>query len=534
MSRENLKYVLGHYANCSESNFGLHGLDLDKISITGLCADSRKIRTGNVFFAIVGDHHDSHLQIPEMVKAGASAIVHELELAPETIALCLHHRTCCVRVKHTREALSYAASQWFGRPQDELVMVGVTGTDGKSSTVFFTWQLLIKAGIKAGFFSTVAISYGGNVLDNDLRQSTPEPLELFSILARMRDEQLSHVVMESTSHGLSEKTARLQEIAFQAAAFTNLSHEHLEFHGTYENYRNDKGNLFRKLQANLACNFPSPKAVINRGDSQAEWFYQTSSDHLQAQNILLYESELNLTKQPTLPDAYLRAINIVQSPDAVQFDLCIGQSTIKNCSIGFPGAFNVENVCAALVLASQCLNCSVSNLVKFLPSLVGVKGRLVPVKLGQPYTVLIDYAHTPGSFAKILPQIAAVCKNRLIIVFGSAGERDKEKRPMLGSLAAQYGQVLVLTNEDPRLEDELAIIDQIKAGARLFSKDIPIECIPNRRLAIEKALGIAQVGDTVAFLGKGHERSIVVGDRKMPWDEETQVREVLLSMGFKN
>lgn len=485
-------------------------------AIHSLSADSREAGPGALFFAIKGLHTDSHDLISGLLDQHIAAVVIEHAIDPTVQAKAAGLGIPVVMVPHARSVLSHAAAAWFGFPARKLQIVGVTGTDGKSSTVFFIWQLLQKSGLKAGFFSTVSISYGDEAQPNQLRQSTPEPLELHSILARMVANGVTHVVMESTSHGLSPLTARLADIDFVGGAFTNLSHEHLEFHGTYEQYRHDKANLFRK--ARQFC-------VLNRGDKEAGYMAAQSKAP-----VLFYQLVNNAGPAPNpdhLPRPALWADGTVDGPDYLEFRLHDAAGTTWPVHLPFPGIFNAENLMAALLVAMQLTGRKISHFLPFMPGLKGVKGRMIPVREGQDYAVLVDYAHTPGSFERLFPLFRASCPGKLIAVFGSAGERDTTKRPMQGRIAASHADILVLCNEDPRLEDELAIIDQIAAGALAVNPALPIYRIPDRYQAMRQAFSLAKPGDLVLLLGKGHEQSIVLKTGKIPWDDEEMARKAI-------
>jgi UDP-N-acetylmuramoyl-L-alanyl-D-glutamate--2,6-diaminopimelate ligase len=389
-------------------------------------------------------------------------------------------------------------------------------------------------GVRSGFFSTVAMQTADAVIPNGLRQSTPEALELHGVLADMVARGKTHAVIESTSHGLSRRTARLLDVPFRVAVFTNLSHEHLEFHGTYEQYRSDKANLFRDL---VATPGQAAFAVVNAGDPEAGYFTAACR-----QPVLGYGSELC---PPALAEGragrlQLFASEIAAGSDSSEFTLHYapdgrilpwpaGSARVR---LPLPGTFNIENIMAALLACAGVLSRSPLELLGALGGLVGIKGRMLPVNQGQPFSVIVDYAHTPGAYAKVLPMFRAGTTGRLIAVFGSAGERDQDKRPMQRELAARYCDELVLTNEDPRLEDELAIIDQIAAGALAQRPGMPVWRIPDRRAAIRHAIALAKPGDTVILLGKGHEQCIIFPDGKHPWDEETVARGILAESGW--
>jgi UDP-N-acetylmuramoyl-L-alanyl-D-glutamate--2,6-diaminopimelate ligase len=489
--------------------------------VTGLAYDSRQVEPGSAFFALPGIHTDGHSYIAEAVRAGAVAVVHSKEVDE------LQPNVTYVQVEDVRRELSRAAHRFYDEPSDSLTVIGVTGTDGKSTTVYLIYQLLERLGLKTGFISTVNMKVDAAVADNTYRQSTPEAPEIHEALARMRAVGLTHAVVEATSHGLSHKTSRLRDVSFDIGVFTNLSHEHLEFHGSFDQYRSDKANLFRAL----------PKtglAVINAADENAAYFAEQTEAALCLYGV---GTETELSKK-----AELFARDLEADLSGTSFALLAGETAAAVETAGaesiparlnLPGAYNVENALAAVAVARKLSETPLSEIGDVLPKLNGVKGRFTPVVLGQPFSVIVDYAHTPGSFARLLPWVREHVSGRLILVFGSAGERDRDKRRLQGEIACGYADVLVLTDEDPRLEDPMTIINQIATGCPP-EREREVHRIPDRRRAIRHALVEARAGDAVLFLGKGHEASIIYASGKIAWDEESEVRDALKEMGYEN
>jgi len=477
-----------------------------------LCTDSRQVKPGAVFFAIPGVHADGHTFIAGAITSGAQVIVHQnpLDHQPGIIY---------IQTADVRQVLSYAASAWFDHPSHSLCLIGVTGTDGKSSTTYFLQQLLELSGVKCGFFSTVAYKSSSGMQANSYRQSTLEALELNEILASMRDSGLTHAVIEATSHGLSQLTCRLKHIRFHAGIFTNLSHEHLEFHGSMEQYAYDKANLFRSLSP-----YQGQEAfgIINDQDTWADYMAAACTGR-----ALRYRSGTPLASHTV----DLQATDLRSNAGGIDFTLHY-QNQAQNTGIPLLGDFNVANVLAALLAASRLLSVSLFSLLPLLGKLKSVQGRMLSVQQGQNFTVIVDYAHTPGSFETILPSLRQATPGKLILVFGSGGERDREKRPLQGAIASRFADMLVLTNEDPRLEDEMGILQDIHAGVLQELSVIPVYCIPDRPAAVAKALAMAGAGDTVALLGKGHEQSIIHAAGKVPYDEESCARAALAALGF--
>lgn len=493
-----------------EARSGSHA----SLIIHGLSADSREIQRGWLFFAIPGLHVDGHDFIPKALEQGAVAIVGQRPQDGLEVPY--------IQVDDVRFSLSFAAARWFDHPSDQLHLLGVTGTDGKSSTVYFTQQILESAGTSCGFFSTVAFKAEEQVEDNSFRQSTLEALELNTMLARMHKHGHSHGVIEATSHGLSHKTSRLRHIKFRGAAFTNLSHEHLEFHGSFEQYASDKANLFRELQADK--NGRPPCAVLNAADGQAR--YMAEAARTAEAKVLFYQSFGPGTASRTSSMPELWADRLESDASGIRFMINQGEKS-SPARIPLVGSFNVENILAALLLASYTLSKDPFDLLPHLSTLKSVKGRMLLVDEGQDFTVVVDYAHTPGAFQKVLPALKQGLKGRLLVVFGSGGERDTEKRPIQGSIAAEYAEVIVLSNEDPRLEDEWQILNDIKAGVDGSPNKPELHLIPDRHEAVFKACSLARPGDLVLLLGKGHEQSIIHPEGKRPYDEEQSARSAL-------
>lgn len=416
-------------------------------------------------------------------------------------------------VADPRFALSRYSAALFGHPSRDLLVIGVTGTDGKSTTVSFIHQLLTLSGVKAGFFSTVEWSTGGAVHHNEGRQSTPEAPQVHKALRDMADARCRFAVLESTSHGLSPKTNRLGDVAYAGAVFTNVTLEHLEFHGTVENYRADKARLFSALASGREGAF----GVVNVDDPHHQLFINAAG----SSPVLTYS---------LMTDADLTA-SVVEKPDGLELSFRHRGKTAE-ARLDIPGRFNASNLLAALLAASSALTLDGRptdplDLAPLVSRLKAVKGRMAPVRRGQDFAVLVDYAHTPGAFEALLPAVKAVTAGRVIAVFGSGGERDREKRPLQGALAGRWADLVVLTDEDPRLEDPARILEDIERGlaGKCFGQDY--WKITPRREAVRHALSLARAGDTVLLLGKGHERSVVTAEGPQPWDEEAVAAELL-------
>ena len=396
--------------------------------ISSLEYDSRQVKKGSLFFALEGIHTDGHKFIDQAVQQGAAGIV--LSQDPDIYIEGIPY----VKVKNSRAALSPASAAYYDNPSHKMKVIGVTGTDGKSTTVSFIHQLLQMEGKKAGFLSTVQYQSGDAPQSNPYRQSTPEANIIHRILREMADSGMEYAVLEATSHGLSEKNARLADVQFDAAVLTNVTHEHLEFHGTVEQYRLDKANLFKMI---ADAESDDAFGVVNDDDQWSEIYM----DAVGEKPVFLYSLKDR--------DADLWCSDYKSDEKGIAFTLHVpnGKSETR---LNMPGLFNVENAMAALLTVSELLEEDVLEMTEHLPKLVGVDGRMAPIDGDMPFSVMVDYAHTPGSFEKLLPLVRSDVKGRLITLFGSAGERDIEKRSEQGEIADDYADIIILCDEDPR------------------------------------------------------------------------------------
>lgn len=483
--------------------------------VAGISYDSREVRSGHLFAALVGVHADGHRFVADALQRGAAAVLHSRPL--EELGATVAARAAAVRVADTRRSLSPIAAAFHGRPSRRLKVIGVTGTDGKSSTTWFIHQLLSFAGRRSGFLSTVSFQPGDEVVKNPFRQSTPEAPEVHGMLAEMAAGGREFAVVEATSHGLSDRTNRLGDVLFDAGVLTNVTHEHLEFHGSFAQYRSDKANLFRRLGRPKDVDCPR-FGVVNAEDPSAEYFRQAAPVPVYAYS--------------TARDADLSAADLRPDLRGTSFRLCAAGGS-REARIGIPGPFWVDNALAAVLAAARMLAVDPLELAPSVERLAGVAGRMDYVACGQPFDVIVDYAHTPGAFERLLPWVRAVTRGRLIAVFGSAGERDPGKRPLQGRIAARWCDVVVVTDEDPRGEDRMAILDQIAAGCEGKRRGEDLFLEPDRPTAIRLALARARPGDAVLLLGKGHEGSIIGPHGSTAWDERAEAERALAAMGYR-
>lgn len=483
--------------------------------ISGVRYDSREVHEGDVFFAIPGEHTDGHRYIAQALDAGAFAIVHQRRVAESR-----NSGAVFVQTPSVRRALSLAAASFYNHPSRHLYCIGVTGTDGKSTTSYLLYQLLTDLGVRAGLLSTVLVDTGNGIRPNPLRQSTPEAPEVHQLLAEMRTGGVTHAVIEATSHGLSQKTERLADVWWRGAVMTNVSHEHLEFHGSFERYRSDKARLFSALDRELEGTAFGEFATVNCDDSNAAVFREATGRRL-------------YTYSASGRPADVRAIDVRTAIDSTQFGIEV-EGTRHDTQLNLAGRFNIPNALAALIAARAATRNPWAAVIEKLPGLKPLRGRMERVEEGQGFSVIVDFAHTPGSFEQVLPQVRLLTSGRLIVVFGSAGERDRQKRRLQGRVADRYADVIILADEDPRGEKPQRILEEIAAGCRRHRREHDLFLIADRREAIRRALRLATVGDTVLLLGKGHESSIIYEDGAVDWDELSVTRKLLNDMGYRN
>lgn len=551
-------------------NIELTSADRDPV-ITDLCFDSRSVTSGSLFFALPGTHVHGNTFITDAINRGALAVVYQDELPVEAVKTAKSQQTAPVfiKVQDARFAMSPIAAAFYDNPSSKLAVIGVTGTEGKSSTVSFIWQLLRLMGKKAGFFSTVQYSLGGDAIANPEHQTTPEAPIVQRQLYQMVQAGCHYAVVESSSHGLSVRTNRLGNVLFDCAVWMNVTHEHLEFHGTFEQYRHDKANLFRvldthnheKLIDGQKVTIPA-FGVINLEDPSAEYFVKSTKCPVYGFTTRgaagRGQGFLN-SNPPRIP--YLLADKIAGSK-GISFELegsekligTVGVGNIGTVDIGsigtvgagtgtiavespVSGAFNVYNITAALLTVSQITQLPIQEVAGKTQFLEPITGRMTPICQGQPFEVIVDYAHTPSSFETIFPPLKKRVTGRLIALFGSGGERDIKKRPEQGKIAAQWCDMVFLADEDPRGEDPQTLLEMIAQGARTegkVSEETGLYLIPNRQEAIRKAFSLAREGDIVLLLGKAHENSIIYKDYIMPYDEIKEAQNALAEMGFKS
>jgi UDP-N-acetylmuramoyl-L-alanyl-D-glutamate--2,6-diaminopimelate ligase len=457
------------------------------VEISDLAYDTRNVTRDALFFCVKGTRTDGHDLAWEAIERGAAALVVERKLdvsVPQVV------------VPDSRVSMAAAADAFFGEPTKELDVAGVTGTNGKTTTVFLLRSMLDAAGRKPGLVGTVEWIVG-----NERREApftTPEAIDLQRLFAEMRDVGNLSVAVEASSHGAA--LHRLDRVRFDALAFTNLSQDHLDLHGTMEEYFQAKRRLFTSAQP--------PPAAVNVNDL---WGRRLADELAQAHRAPLVTFGLD-------DSAEVR-------PEALELTARGSRFRAAGMAIetGLRGLFNVENVLAA-VAVGLLLDLDEDAVRAGISAVDEIPGRFEPVDEGQSFSVLVDYAHTPDSLDTVLRAARGLAEGRVIVVFGAGGDRDRGKRPAMGKVAAELSDVAIVTSDNPRSEDPLAIIQDVLQGA-----GVDVEIDPDRRTAIHRAIGLAEPGDVVVIAGKGHEAGQDVAGVVSPFDDRTVAREALLA-----
>ncbi len=458
------------------------------VDVTGIAFRSSSVRPGDAFFCVPGFKVDGHDFAADAVQRGAVAVVATREVPGIVVPV--------IRVPDTREALALASARFFGHPSAAMDVVGITGTNGKTTTTFLLDAIMRAAGRRTGVIGTILTRIGD--VPEPASRTTPESRDLQELLARMRDDGVSAVAMEVSSHAID--LHRVEGVDFAAAAFTNLSQDHLDYHATMEEYFAVKSAFVGMV--------PASRRVINIDDEHG---------------ALLAASLGAAWTVGTSPDAAVRATEVIVGPLSCTFRL---QAPVGEAMVVLPlaGAYNVSN---ALVAAGCALALGVplDVVVAGLCAAPQVPGRLERVDAGQDYVVLVDYAHTPDGLANALRAVRDVTTGRVITVFGCGGDRDPDKRPLMGHIAGTMSDIAVLTSDNPRNEDPVGIVLQVQDGMTGTPAHLIIEI--DRRAAIAEALRLAKAGDTVLVAGKGHEDYQIFADRTVHFDDREVVREEL-------
>ncbi len=479
--------------------------DPGNIRITGIALDNRIIRPGELFVAMQGGSADGHDYILDAIRRGAAAVVGDRALKDLSVPY--------MQVENSRQALSWLAAVFYGNPGRKLTVIGITGTDGKTTTCNLLYQILLAANLKAGLISTVNAVIGAEVLDTGFHVTTPDAPDVQRYLARMVAEGLTHVVLETTSHGWAQY--RIDACEFDVGVVTNITHEHFDQHGSYENYRAAKARLFQSLEKTLSKPQGNPRlSVLNRDDPSYEYLARIARGPQ-----VCYGLEA---------DADIRAESVKYSLQSIQFD-AVGQGFRVPVTSPLVGEFNVSNCLAALTAAIRGLGISPEIAARGIAALTGIPGRMERIELGQPYSAIVDFAHTPNALRVAIETVRKMTDKRVIVIFGSAGLRDKEKRGMMAKVAAELADISILTAEDPRTESLDGILEEMAVGARSQGgeEEKTFWRVPDRGEAIRFGVRLAQPGDIVMACGKGHEQSMCFGTTEFPWDDRTALRAAL-------
>ena len=462
----------------------LGGFADEDVEISGISYDTRTIQPGELFVALTGYKTDGHRFLREAVEKGAAAVI--CHKAPEEPGPWLI-------AADTRAALAAVSANWFGRPADALTVIGVTGTNGKTTTTYLLKAMLEGVlGAKVGLMGTNQNMIGEEVIP--AHRTTPESWEVQKLLRDMVDSGCTHVVMEVSSHALA--LHRVDGISFKVGIFTNLTRDHLDFHGTMEEYRRVKGLLFRQTGT----------AVLNLDDEAGRYYA----------SIVTCPA---LTYSENKDQADVTAKNIRLFPDRVEFE-ALTTGAIARVRLPIPGGFTIYNA-LGVIACGLALKLPLPQVCASLAEAKGIKGRIEVVPTPTDYAVIIDYAHTPDALENILTTVRDFTPGRVICLFGCGGDRDRSKRPVMGAIAAELADLVVLTSDNPRTEDPEAILADIQAG--MEGSDTPCMVVPHRREAIRRALDEAKSGDTVVLAGKGHETYQEIGTRRRHLDEREEV-----------
>lgn len=462
------------------------------ININSMTIDSRKAGEGVLFVAMVGMTVDGHKFIPSAYDKGSKAVLieHPIDNIPDDLTV--------IQVDNARDALAVMAGNFYNHPSKSLNMIGVTGTNGKTSTTYFIESVLSHINRKTAVIGTVEIRIGGKKREIDFATSTtPDTIELNQMLRIMADESCDDVVMEVSSHSLELK--KVKGIDFNVGVFTNLTQDHLDFHKTMENYCKAKAKLFKM------CHY----GVINADDPWADKIAEGATC-----DIMTY----SIDKQSDL-----QAKDIEYLMDRVHFTVNINGSDVR-FELKVPGRFSVYNALAAIG-AMLSMGIDVENIKEGINNIKGVPGRIQNIPNDKGFNVIVDYAHTPDGLENIINAVREFTKGRIITVFGCGGDRDRTKRPIMGKIVAELSDIAVVTSDNPRSEEPNSILKEIEVGVKPITDNY--EMIVDRKEAIKKAIQMAQKGDSVIIAGKGHENYQILGDKTIHFDDAEVAKEIL-------
>ncbi len=468
---------------------GITDEQVAQIAVTDITNDSRKVKPGSVYVAIVGIVSDGHDYVPQALAAGAVSVIVERDmgLAEQVI------------VADTHRAYARLCANFFGNPARDLHLLGVTGTNGKTSVATVVKHLLTQVGLSVGLIGTIQMEYGTVV--EKTANTTPDPYVLHQSFAKMKAAGCTHVIMEVSSHALSQQ--RLYGCHFDVAAFTNLSQDHLDYHKDMGEYFEAKAQLFEM----------APQWIVNLRDAYGKKLFAR------------YPQAMTYTTESETADWSAR--DMVFHSDAVTFSLVTAQGTYP-VHFAIPGQYSVENALTALAICAK-LGYPIGQLVEEIKTLKGITGRCEVLLKTDRFTVMRDYAHTPDGIENILSSVKSYATGRVVAVFGCGGDRDRSKRPKMAKAAASHADCLIVTSDNPRSEEPEAIIAEIVVG---IPDGVHYTVVVDRREAMAYAMQSAVAGDTILLLGKGHEDYQILKDRTIDFDEKKVVGELAIALGL--
>jgi UDP-N-acetylmuramoyl-L-alanyl-D-glutamate--2,6-diaminopimelate ligase len=468
-------------------------------SLSGITSDSRKVQPGWAFVAIPGVKMDGHTFITQALTQGATVLV-----VDRALALTCATSATCLRVPETRQALAHLAAAFYGHPSRQLHLIGVTGTNGKTTSTYLLEAVLQAHGLRSGVIGTVTYRYVGHEQPAD--QTTPAAEDIQRMLREMADVGVSHCAMEVSSHALAQH--RVGGCQFAAALFTNLTQDHLDYHEDMSAYYAAKARLFTTYQPGVA--------VLNCDDPAGE--------------ALLHETRVPIITYGFSPASDVGVEHLEMDANGIGLTARIGRQhvTVHSRLIGRHNVYNIMGVLAT----AKGLGLEVEQTMQGIARLHTVPGRFERVAAGQPFSVLVDYAHTDDALRNVLRAARGIATGRIIVVFGAGGDRDRGKRPRMGRVTAQYADMAVITSDNPRTEAPIAIIRAIEAGFREIGQASQYCVIEDRARAIHEAIGLARAGDVVVIAGKGHENYQIIGSERFSFDDRQVAAQALQELGY--
>jgi UDP-N-acetylmuramoyl-L-alanyl-D-glutamate--2,6-diaminopimelate ligase len=475
------------------------------VTITGIVADSRQVQPGNLFVALVGGSADGHRFIPQAIQRGAVAVVGMQPLGGLPVPYIL--------VNDSRQALAHLAAAYYDFPAQKMVVIGITGTDGKTTTANLLFKILKTAGLRTGMISTVNAVIGDMELDTGFHVTTPDAADVQRYLSMMAGDGTTHVILEATSHGLAQY--RVEACDFDVAIVTNITHEHLDYHGSFDEYLAAKARLFTGLgRSAIKMHSVTQMGILNRDDQSYEYL-----SGIARTDLLTYGLH---------PQADIRASEVAYARGGTVFQVSgLGFSFQVNSRL--VGDYNVSNCLAAIAAAVGALNLEPEIAQSGIAAFEGVPGRMEVIDLGQDFTAIVDFAHTPNALRRALETARQMTTGKVISVFGSAGLRDRAKRRLMAEVSGMWADISILTAEDPRTESLHAILDEMAGGVESQGgvEGVNYWRVSDRGEAIRQAVALAKPGDLVIACGKGHEQSMCFGTEEFPWDDRVAMRAAL-------